>query len=241
MGIKLSEEDVINRAISVHGNKYDYSKFKYIHALEKSCIICIKHGEFWQTPAKHINLKQNCPKCSKEQSPLSHRINRSSRKLIGIEQPTDYKIIPLSKGFQTKVSNCDFDIVCDKTWKVNVAGYACSTKYGAMHRYIMGNPSDKLVDHVNGDRLDNRRENLRLVSNLENAWNSKPYKNSTSKYKGVCWNKRMGKWVTQIVFKGKLVYSKSFISEDEAGKAYNKEIIKYHREFAKLNNINDNT
>lgn len=66
----LSQEDWINRAKQVHGNKYDYSKVVYKKAKEKVCIICSKHGEFWQTPDAHTNAKKGCPKCSREQSTL---------------------------------------------------------------------------------------------------------------------------------------------------------------------------
>jgi len=56
--------DFIEKARKVHGDKYDYSKVKYINNKTKVCIICPIHGEFWQTPSVHINNKSNCPKCS---------------------------------------------------------------------------------------------------------------------------------------------------------------------------------
>ena len=59
-----NNDNFINEAILVHGNKYDYSKVKYIKNDIKVCIICPEHGEFWQTPEKHIHRKQGCPRCS---------------------------------------------------------------------------------------------------------------------------------------------------------------------------------
>ena len=59
------KEKFIEKAYKVHGDKYDYSKVIYNSCKEKVCIICPKHGEFWQTPDNHINAKQGCPKCSK--------------------------------------------------------------------------------------------------------------------------------------------------------------------------------
>lgn len=61
----LTTEEFINRAKEVHGNKYDYSKVEYVNCDTKVCIICSKHGEFWQTPYKHVNNKCGCPKCAK--------------------------------------------------------------------------------------------------------------------------------------------------------------------------------
>ena len=58
-----SKEQFIEKAKKVHGNKYDYSKVEYVNAHTKVCIICLDHGEFWQTPHKHINTKRGCSKC----------------------------------------------------------------------------------------------------------------------------------------------------------------------------------
>ena len=57
-------EEFINRAIQVHGNKYDYSKVIYLEAYDKITIICNKHGEFRQTPSAHLNKKAGCPGCN---------------------------------------------------------------------------------------------------------------------------------------------------------------------------------
>ena len=61
---KLNTGDFVKRAKEIHGNKYDYSKVNYDGADTKVCIICPEHGEFWQTPYKHVNIKQGCPKCA---------------------------------------------------------------------------------------------------------------------------------------------------------------------------------
>lgn len=55
-------EDFVNEAKEIHGDKYDYSKVNYKNTHEKVCILCPKHGEFWQTPIKHLE-GNGCPKC----------------------------------------------------------------------------------------------------------------------------------------------------------------------------------
>lgn len=60
---KYTLEDFVEKANKVHGNKYDYSKVKYINSMSKVCIICPKHGEFWQAPICHINRHYGCPIC----------------------------------------------------------------------------------------------------------------------------------------------------------------------------------
>ena len=63
-------ETFIKEAKKVHGNKYDYSKTKYVGANTKICIICPTHGEFWQNPTKHLN-GQGCPKCANDRKRLT--------------------------------------------------------------------------------------------------------------------------------------------------------------------------
>ena len=60
---KLTTKKFITRAKKIHGNKYNYSKVKYINNREKVCIVCSKHGEFWQSPDKHTS-GSGCPVCS---------------------------------------------------------------------------------------------------------------------------------------------------------------------------------
>lgn len=59
---KLTTEEFIEKAMTIHGDKYDYSKVNYVNAKTKICIICPEHGEFWQIPNNHLN-GSGCPKC----------------------------------------------------------------------------------------------------------------------------------------------------------------------------------
>ena len=67
--------DFINDAKNIHGNKYDYSKVDYKNKATKVCIICSKHGEFWQTPKNHLN-GANCPKCANELRGKNRRMTK---------------------------------------------------------------------------------------------------------------------------------------------------------------------
>ena len=58
-------DEFIAKAKKIHGDKYDYSKVEYVNRKTKVCIICPKHGEFWQTPSAHLR-GQGCPKCGIE-------------------------------------------------------------------------------------------------------------------------------------------------------------------------------
>ena len=60
---KYSTDEWVDKAKKIHGDKYDYSKVNYENYETKVCIICSKHGEFWQTPHAHLN-GQGCPHCA---------------------------------------------------------------------------------------------------------------------------------------------------------------------------------
>ena len=79
---RLTAEEFINKAIQVHGNKYDYSKVNYVGNKTKVCIICPEHGEFWQTPNAHLS-KQGCPKCVGHYSPTNEEFIERARKVHG--------------------------------------------------------------------------------------------------------------------------------------------------------------
>lgn len=65
MSKKTTTEEFVAKAISLHGDKYDYSKVEYTTTRGKVCIVCPKHGEFWQSPEIHLG-GSICPKCSND-------------------------------------------------------------------------------------------------------------------------------------------------------------------------------
>lgn len=79
---------------------------------------------------------------------------------------------------------------------------------------------EKVVDHKNSNRIDNRLDNLQLITQRENA--SKDRKNGSSRYIGVTWNKKREKWQSQIIIKGKNIYLGSFDNEYDAHLTYQK-------------------
>jgi len=75
-----------------------------------------------------------------------------------------------------------------------------------LHRLVNQTPKDMDTDHINGDTLDNRRENLRTVTRTQNNYNVGLHSNNTSGHTGVIWNKNREKWEAQIQYKGKHIY-----------------------------------
>jgi hypothetical protein len=105
----------------------------------------------------------------------------------------------------------------------------------ALHREIMKAVPGQMVDHINGDTLDNRRVNLRICDNTQNQRNSRLGKNNTSGYKGAGWHKIHKKWVGRIKVNNKLIHLGYFNTVIEAAKAYDEAAIKYFGEFANIN------
>lgn len=85
-----------------------------------------------------------------------------------------------------------------------------------LHRMILGCPANRQVDHINGDRLDNRRSNLRIVTSLDNNKNHSLNKRNTSGYNGVYYDKRSGKWVAQASINNKTTYLGKFATKEDA-------------------------
>ena len=104
---------------------------------------------------------------------------------------------------------------------VRVDGSRCR-----LHRlawlYVTGIHPTGQIDHINGDRSDNRLCNLRHVSNKQNGRNQRRQSGNTSGVTGVCWHKRFGKWIAQIRVDGKYIYLGMFTDINDAAAARKK-------------------
>lgn len=149
--------------------------------------------------------------------------------------------IQLTQGKVALVDDEDYDLLIQYKWYFSSHGYAVyktRSKFFYMHRKIMGASSSQLVDHKNFNKLDNRKENLRLCNKAENQRHQRKRANkTTSKYKGVYLNKRNKNWVAQIAINGKSVNLGAYVSEEAAALAYNEAAIMHYKEFAELNNL----
>ena len=134
--------------------------------------------------------------------------------------------IALTKGQVTIVDDDEYEALCQHKWQ---ASWCESTKsfyavrgwrnnYFRIHRVITSATKGLKVDHINGDTLDNRKENLRLVTNRENLQNMQ--KPKSSKYPGVSWNKSRNKWESRIRAKGISKNLGLYLVEIDAFNAY---------------------
>ncbi len=153
------------------------------------------------------------------------------------------KLIKLSKGQFTKVSDSDFENLSKFKWsaeympkrnKYYAIGHTPAYKNSIrMHTVIMSPPKGKCVDHINGDTLDNTRENLRICTQRQNTFNRVISNRNTTGYKGVCKRKRDNGFVYQasIGCNGKFQHIGMFNTAAEASEAYEKKAKEIYGEF----------
>jgi hypothetical protein len=116
----------------------------------------------------------------------------------------------LDKDDLTKVKRCRFFL--------NKQGYAYNTRKGFLHRMILGldKTDKKITDHINRDRLDNRKSNLRVSSHFLNSHNRKLSRVNTSGVTGVLFHKQTQKWYATLCYKYTPIYSPLFQTKKEA-------------------------
>ena len=154
------------------------------------------------------------------------------------------KKIPLSKGQFAIVDDEDYEKLVQWKWHQSVSGYAIrndSIINGIqpkvyMHRLILNVPNGFQGDHINRNKLDNRRKNLRICTKAENRYNKGPIQRKTASiYKGVYWHRPARKWYGHIQHNNKVTHLGMFKTEKEAAIAYNKRALKLFGQFARLN------
>jgi hypothetical protein len=136
-----------------------------------------------------------------------------------------------------RVDEEDMAFLASHKWRIGPQGYLVRTVKGGtvlFHREILGlSVGDGIVvDHIDGDRLNNRRSNLRLCTRAENTRNQRLSCKNTSGYKGVTFNKANGKWTSQIMLNKKRKHLGSFNTPQEAYAAYCAAATIHHKEFA---------
>src|SRR3990167_1855880 len=128
------------------------------------------------------------------------------------------KYISLTQDKFAIIDDSDFEWLSQWKWCFDKKGYAVRWQwlkkekryiFILMHRLILNTPDNLETDHRNGNGLDNQRNNLRICTRQQNLQNRRKILGTTSKYKGVYWNKNNQKWMVRV----KKIYTGYFDSE----------------------------
>jgi len=154
--------------------------------------------------------------------------------------------IELTRGLFATVSDEDYEELSKYKWGVlSSKGIFYATRWGKtedgkrfhilMHSVILHGA--KMTDHINGNTLDNRRENLRECTPSQNQANKHKRNAFTSRYKGVAFYEKYGCWRAQICKNRKVMHIGYFVSEAEAARKYDEKAKELFGEYAHLNDV----
>ena len=148
----------------------------------------------------------------------------------------------LPTGGRFRIDCEDYALVAQYRWTMNAAGYFVASlgrksNHIFLHRLIMNPPDGLYVDHIDGDKSNCQRSNMRLCSYTENNRNVGLQQNNQCGYKGVYWASDRGKWRAEITVDRKHIHIGSFDSPIDAAEAYDEAAILYFGEYAKTNKM----
>ena len=153
------------------------------------------------------------------------------------------KEISLTRGLVAFVDDEDYEWLTAFKWCAQKlpCGYYAKRAFRSnghqftvfMHRAVAGTPSGLWTDHVNGDKLDNRRCNLRIATPAQNMYNTPPH--SSCGYRGVSFHAHTGKWRARLCVQGTTTSLGLFVSAEAAAEAFDVAAMRLYGEFAWLN------
>jgi hypothetical protein len=157
--------------------------------------------------------------------------------------------IPLTRGLVTTVCDCHAHLAAGHKWSTAeikgryyatrghsiVERLAGKSSHVFLHSVINNTPRGMETDHINGDTLDNRCENLRTATTAQNQRNRGKKNNNSSGFKGVSWDKRRQKWEAQFRADGEKHFVGYFETVEEAAIAYDEAVRKYDEKFSRTN------
>lgn len=163
-------------------------------------------------------------------------------------------MIIIRNGLECIIDDCDLPIIQSKSWLVkecngkkylrnDISFYVDCTKTKRktirtyFHRYIMSPGIGLEVDHINGNTLDNRRENLRICTHKQNIQNQKLRTDNTTGYKGVHYSERRHKYMACIRTNGKTIHMGGYETAEAAAAVYKAKALELFGEYANFGSV----
>lgn len=202
----------------------EYIGKKLTHSLWRCQCEC---GNYCEKTVSQLHRGTNpmCPECLK---PVT--LSRAMDNIVGdrsenkVDNYGDYSVI--NDIILVDTEDVERLLAFKRKWQISAQGYAYITDKNHeqifIHRYLTGLPdrydpeTQLIADHEDGNRLNNRKDNLRVIKKPENPINCGLYKNNTSGCKGVSWLERLGKWQVNIQYQKKNYYLGVYSDYNEA-------------------------
>lgn len=147
----------------------------------------------------------------------------------------DFTRCTLDTGHSFIIDIADTDILFQYNWRINDLGYVFYGHSGLLHRLLMQPSKKEVVDHINGDPSDCRRNNMRICTQKQNSYNTQIKRNNKTGYKGVSYSNSRNRYEACICVDRKTRHLGRYKTAIEAAKAYNEAASFYFGEFARLN------
>ncbi len=143
------------------------------------------------------------------------------------------RIIPLTRGKYAIVDREDYQWASQRKWCCGSNGYPRADRNMYLHKLITGTEGSNEIDHANGNKLDNRRNNLRRCNHSQNMWNTKVTRENKLGVKGIWWNPEQSRFHSQLRVNGKRIWVGYFLTLEEAKKAYAEAVRRLRGEFGR--------
>ena len=176
------------------------------------------------------------------------RLRSANLKSCGRCKPNTYEtregliFVTVADGRSFVIDEQDFPVIAKRSWHITAQGYVATDidrKLVKLHNMLLNPAGTELVDHINRNKLDNRRENLRKCTKQQNCFNQSLRCTNSSGFKGVVFDKRRNVYYSRIMHNGITHHLGTFKTDDivSAAKAYNQKALELFGEYAFLNSV----
>ena len=237
--LKIDMQDIISKTRDRDLPKYifKYKSYFYVKGIYKTFVFQKRAKTLEQALIILDEINEEISKIKSKEDKAQHI------QILPITKDDFGCYILTNKNVKIYLDEKYWHILIKYKWELTKDGYAQTTikfKKIMMHRLIMENfenmqIGNNVVDHINHNRIDNRVENLRIVSHSHNNQNRKKKQGTLSKYIGV--EPSVSKWRARIIYQKKKYHLGSYQTQEEAAEAYNKKALELYGEQAKINII----
>lgn len=182
-------------------------------------------------------ISKHTKSCGCLRRELDCKRSKQLKKYNDYDLSGDFGIGYTLKGAPFYFDKEDYNVIKNYCWRIDANGYVSTTPNKTLHRLVTNAPKNMSVDHINHIGYDNRKKNLRIVTQSQNIMNKSISKNNTSGTPGVCYRQREKKWLAYITVNRKNIYLGIFENKEDAIKARKEAEEKYFGEYSYENSM----